>query len=187
MISSRNILRFPRTLTYGPATRRLGYAALTPPRMHHRVIITASRCAAHGTAAPVRCARPARTQLPPLFEDAVRTRVTGKFSKDAEVFARTPETSWAALGAPRRDSCGSSGTKAGVLYMPLQALVVYSLVAIFTNAILAVLNVLGLLTPVLLRDLASALDASLTNAAGVLIEASREQARRRSCGCWRRW
>ena len=70
--------------------------------------------------------------------------------------------------------------------MPLQALVVYSLIAVFTNAVLAILNGLGLLTPVLSRGLASAADASLTNAAGVLIEAPREQARRRSCGCWRR-
>ena len=38
--------------------------------------------------------------------------------------------------------------------MPLQALVVSPLVAVLANAVLAVLNGLGLLTRVLLRDVA---------------------------------
>ena len=119
-----------------------------------------------------------RTLLPPLFEDAVRTRVSGEFSKAAEEFARTPETSWAAVGAPRRDSRGSTGTTAGVLHMPPQALVAYTPVAVLANALLAALNGLRLLAPVaLLGDLAGALDASLAKAAGTLLEAPREEAR----------
>ena len=118
-----------------------------------------------------------RTLLPPLFEDAVRTRVSGEFSKAVEEFARTPETGWAAVGAPRRDSRGGTGTTAGVLHMPPQALVVYTPVAVLANALLAALNGLRLLAPVaLLGDLASTLDASLAKAAGTLLEAPREEA-----------
>ena len=55
--------------------------------------------------------------LPPLFEDAVRTRVFGKFSKASEVFARASETGWTALlEVPPRGSHGTSGTKVGVQY-----------------------------------------------------------------------
>jgi len=119
-----------------------------------------------------------RTLLPPLFEDAVRTRVCGEFSKAAEEFSRTPATGWAAVGAPRRDSRGGSGTTVGVLHMPPQALVVYAPVAVLANALLAALNGLRLLAPVaLLGDLASALDASLAKAAGTLLEAPPEEAR----------
>jgi len=119
-----------------------------------------------------------RTLLPPLFEDAVRTRVSGEFSKAAEEFARTPETGWAAVGAPRRDSRGGTGTTAGVLHMPPQALVAYTPVAVLANALLAALNGLRLLAPVaVLVDLASALDASLAKAAGTLLGAPREEAR----------
>lgn len=118
-----------------------------------------------------------RTLLPPLLEDAVRTRVSGEFSKAVEEFARTPETGWAAVGAPRRDSRGGTGTTAGVLHMPPQALVVYTPVAVLANALLAALNGLRLLAPVaLLGDLASTLDASLAKAAGTLLEAPREEA-----------
>jgi len=119
-----------------------------------------------------------RALLPPLFEDAVRARVSGELSRAAEEFARTPETGWAAVGAPRRDSRGGAGKTAGVLHMPPQALVVYPPVAVLTNMLLAALNGLRLLAPVaLLGDLASALDAALAEAAGALLEAPREEAR----------
>lgn len=119
-----------------------------------------------------------RPLLPPLFEDAVRARVSGDFSRAAEEFARTPGTGWAAVGAPRRDSRGGAGKTAGVLHMPPQALVVYPPVAVLANALLAALNGLRLLAPVaLLGDLASALDAALAKAAGTLLEAPREEAR----------
>ena len=98
-----------------------------------------------------------RTLLPPLFEDAVRARASGEFSRVVEEFTRTPETGWAAVGAPR----GGAGTTAGVLHMPPQAL-------------LAALNILRLLAPAaLLRELANALDASLIKAFGTLLEAPR--------------
>ncbi|KAI0290617.1 Dor1-like family-domain-containing protein [Russula brevipes] len=120
-----------------------------------------------------------RTLLPPLFEDAVRARVCGEFARAAEVFARTPRTGWAAVGAPRRDSRGSAATTAaGVLHMPPQALVVYPPVAVLANALLAALNGLRLLAPAsLLCDLANALDGSLAKAFGTLLEAPREEAR----------
>ena len=120
-----------------------------------------------------------RTLLPPLFEDAVRARVSGEFSKAADEFARTPEAAGRmAVGAPRRDSRGGVGTTAGVLHMPPQALVVYPPVAVLANALLAALNGLRLLAPVaLLGDLANALDASLARAAGALLGAPREEAR----------
>jgi hypothetical protein len=115
-----------------------------------------------------------RTLLPPLFEDAVRARVSGEFSRAVEEFTRTPETGWAAVGAPR----GGSGTTAGVLHMPPQALVVYPPIAILANALLAALNGLRLLAPAaLLGDLAKALDASLSKAFGTLLEAPRDEAR----------
>jgi hypothetical protein len=128
-----------------------------------------------------------RTLLPPLFEDAVRTRVSGEFAKAAEAFSRTRSTTtgtvgqWAAaVGAPRRDSRADTGVTAGVLlHMPPQALVVYPPVATLANALLAALNGLRLLAPVaLLRDLARALDAALVVAAGtLLLEAPKEEAR----------
>ena len=115
-----------------------------------------------------------RTLLPPLFEDAVRARVSGEFSRAAEEFARTPETGWAAVGAPR----GGAGTTAGVLHMPPQALVVYPSIAVLANALLAALNRLRLLAPAaLLGELANALDASLVKAFGTLLEAPRSEAR----------
>jgi len=119
-----------------------------------------------------------RTLLPPLFEDAVRARVSGEFSKAADEFARSPGAGWTAVGAPRRDSRGGVGTTTGVLHVPPQALVVYPPVAVLANALLAALNGLRLLAPVaLLGDLANALDASLARAAGALLEAPREEAR----------
>ncbi|KAF8492958.1 Dor1-domain-containing protein [Russula emetica] len=119
-----------------------------------------------------------RTLLPPLFEDAVRARVSGEFSRAVEEFARTPETGWAAVGAPRADTRGAAGTTAGVLHMPPQALAVYPPIAILANALLAALNGLRLLAPVaLLGDLANALDASLAKAFGTLLEAPRVEAR----------
>jgi hypothetical protein len=119
-----------------------------------------------------------RTLLPPLSEDAVRTRVTADFSKAEEEFARTSDAGWAAVGAPRRDSRGSTATTAGVLHVPPQALVVYTPVAVLSNGLLAALNGLRLLAPVsLLGDLASGLDGSLAKAAGTLLEAPREEAR----------
>ena len=119
-----------------------------------------------------------RTLLPPLFEDAVRARVSSEFSKAVEVFACTPETGWAAVGAPRADMRGATGTTAGVLHMPPQALVVYPPIAILANALLAALNGLRLLAPAaLLGDLANALDASLAKAFGTLLEAPRVEAR----------
>ncbi|KAF8468059.1 hypothetical protein DFH94DRAFT_285249 [Russula ochroleuca] len=39
-----------------------------------------------------------RTPLPLLFEDAVRARVSGEFSRAVEEFARTPEMGWATVG-----------------------------------------------------------------------------------------
>ena len=65
-----------------------------------------------------------RTMLPLLFEDAVRTRVSAEFSKVVGEFARTSDAGWAAVGAPRRDSRGGTGTTAGVLYMPPKKLVI---------------------------------------------------------------
>jgi hypothetical protein len=119
-----------------------------------------------------------RTLLPPLFEDAVRTRVSGEFSRAVEEFARTPETGWAAVGAPRGDPRGGAGTTTGVLHMPPQALVVYPPVAVLTNGLLAALNGLRLLAPAaLLGDLANVLDASLAKASGTLLEAPRVDAR----------
>ena len=119
-----------------------------------------------------------RALLPPLFEDAVLARVSEDFSRAAEEFARTPETGWVAVGAPRRDSRGGAGKTAGVLHMPPQALVVYPPVAVLANALLAALNGLWLLAPVaLLGDLASALDVALAEAAGALLEGPREEAR----------
>ena len=119
-----------------------------------------------------------RTLLPPLFEDAVRARVSGEFSKAADEFARTSGAGWTAVGAPRRDSRGGVGTTTGGLHVPPQALVVYPPVAVLANALLAALNGLRLLAPVaLLGDLANALDASLARAAGALLEAPREEAR----------
>jgi hypothetical protein len=83
-----------------------------------------------------------RTLLPPLFEDAVRTRVSGEFSGRWRSSRVTPETGWAAVGAPR----GGAGTTARVLYMPQQALVVYPPIAVvLANAVLAALNGLRLL------------------------------------------
>ncbi len=115
-----------------------------------------------------------RTLLPPLFEDAVRARVSGEFSRAVEEFARTPETGWAAVGAP----CGGVGTTGGVLYLPPQALVVYPPIAILANALLAALNGFRLLAPAaLLGDLAKALDTSLAKAFGTLFEAPRVEAR----------
>ena len=119
-----------------------------------------------------------RTLLPPLFEDAVRARVSGEFSKAASEFGKTPRTSWAGVGAPRRDSRGAAGTTAGVLQMPPQALVAYPPVAVFANALLAALKGLRLLAPVaLLNDLVHALDGALANACRTLLEAPREEAR----------
>ncbi|KAN0109625.1 Dor1 domain containing protein [Russula decolorans] len=119
-----------------------------------------------------------RTLLPPLFEDAVRSRVSGEFSRAVEEFARTPETGWAAVGAPRADTRGAAGTTASVLHMPPQALAVYPPIAMLANALLAALNGLRLLAPVaLLGDLANALDASLAKALGTLLEAPRVEAR----------
>jgi hypothetical protein len=103
----------------------------------------------------------------------VRTRVSGKFSKAAEEFACTLETGWATVGAPQRDSRGSSGTKVGVLHILPQALVVEPPVVVLANAFLAALNGLRLLAPVaLLRDLATALEASLAKVVDALVEAS---------------
>jgi conserved oligomeric Golgi complex subunit 8 len=119
-----------------------------------------------------------RTLLPPLFEDAVRARVSSEFSRAVDEFARTPETGWAAVGAPRADTRGAAATTAGVLHMPPQALVVYPPIALLANALLAALNGLRLLAPVaLLGDLANALDASLAKAFGTLLEAPRVEAR----------
>lgn len=53
-----------------------------------------------------------RTPHLPLFEDAVRTRVSAEFSRAVKEFARTPETGWAAVGAPR----GGAGTTARAPY-----------------------------------------------------------------------
>ena len=119
-----------------------------------------------------------RTLLPPLFEDAVRARVSGEFSKAALEFGKTPRTSWAGVGAPRRDSRAAAGTTAGVLKMPPQALVAYPPIALFANALLAALNGLRLLAPVaLLNDLVRALDGSLAQACRTLLDAPREEAR----------
>jgi len=89
-----------------------------------------------------------------------------------EEFARTPETGWAAAGAPRADTRGAAGMTAGMLHMPPQALAVYPPIAI-----LAALNGFRLLAPVaLLGDLANVLDASLAKAFGTLLEAPRLEA-----------
>src|SRR6266436_2189829 len=126
-----------------------------------------------------------RTLLPPLFEDAVRTRISGEFSKAVEEFARTPETGWAADGAPRGDTRGAAGTTGGVLHMPPQALVVYPPIAILANPLLAALNGLRLLAPAaLLGDLADALDASLAKAFGMLLEAPRVEVRGAATASW---
>jgi len=59
-----------------------------------------------------------RTLLPPLFEDAVRARVSSEFARAAEEFGGTPQTGWAAVGAPRKDSRGGAAVTVGVLHMP---------------------------------------------------------------------
>ncbi|KAH9971002.1 Dor1-like family-domain-containing protein [Lactifluus volemus] len=130
-----------------------------------------------------------RTLLPPLFENAVRARVSGEFSRAVDEFARTPETGWGAVGTPRREttrssnssSTASSGltTTTSVLHVPPQALVVYPPIAVLANALLAALNGLRLLAPAaLLHDLAHALDASLARACRTLLEVPNpEQAR----------
>ena len=74
-----------------------------------------------------------RMLLPPLFEDAMRTRVSAEFSKVVDEFARTPETAWAAVGAPR----GGTETTAGVLHIPPQGLVVNPPIGMLANALLA--------------------------------------------------
>ncbi|KAI9448449.1 Dor1-domain-containing protein [Lactarius indigo] len=113
-----------------------------------------------------------RTLLPPLFDDSVRVRVSGEFSKAAVEFKKTPGTSWAEVGAPRRDSRATAGTTAGVLQMPPQALVAYLPVAVFANALLATLNDLRLLALVaLLKDLVRALGGALAQACRTLVEA----------------
>jgi conserved oligomeric Golgi complex subunit 8 len=114
-----------------------------------------------------------RTLLPPLFEDAVRARVSGEFSRAAEEFARTPETRWAAVGAPRMDSRTVVGTATtGVLHVPPQVLAVHPPVAVLANALLGALNGLRLLAPAaLLHDLAHALDVALARACRALLEA----------------
>ncbi|KAI9509139.1 Dor1-domain-containing protein [Russula earlei] len=120
-----------------------------------------------------------RSLLPPLFEDAVRARVSGEFSRAAEEFGRTPETGWAAVGAPRKDSRGGAGMTSGVLHIhiPPQALAVYPPVAVFANALLVALNGLRLLAPAaLLGDLANSLDASLAKAIDRLLDAPRVEA-----------
>ena len=71
--------------------------------------------------------------LLPLFEDAVRTRVSAEFSKAVDEFARTPESAWAAVGAPR----GGTETTAGVLHIPPQDLVVNPPIAMLAKALLA--------------------------------------------------
>jgi len=119
-----------------------------------------------------------RTLLPPLFKDAVRARVSGEFARAAEEFGRTPQTGWAAVGAPRKDSRGGTAATAGVLHMPPQGLAVYPPVAVFANALLAALKGLRLLAPVaLLGDLTNALDASLAKGCDTLLAAPREEAR----------
>ena len=82
--------------------------------MHHTVIITTSQCAPHGVAPPVRRARTdhhAHKPLPPLFNLEMQCARAHPVSSPiaAGVFARTPETGWTAVGAPQRDSGGSSG------------------------------------------------------------------------------
>ena len=100
--------------------------------------------------------------------------MSDEFSRVVEEFARTPETGWAAVRAPR----GGAGTTAGVLHMPPQALVVYPPIVVLANALLATLNRLRLLAPAaLLGELANALDASLVKAFGMLLEAPRAEAR----------
>jgi len=119
-----------------------------------------------------------RTLLPPLFEDAVRARVSSEFARAAEEFGGTPQTGWAAVGAPRKDSRGGAAVTVGVLHMPPQGLAVYPPVAEFVNALLAALNGLRLLAPVaLLGDLTNALDASLAKGCDTLLAAPREEAR----------
>lgn len=90
---------------------------------------------------------------------------------------RTPETGWAAVGAPR----GGAGTTAGVLHMPPQALVFVSYIAVLANALLTAFHGLRLLAPAsLLGELANALiDASLVKSFGALLdsEAPRAEAR----------
>jgi conserved oligomeric Golgi complex subunit 8 len=81
-----------------------------------------------------------RTLLLPLFEDAVCARVSSEFSRAVEEFAHTPETGWAADGAPRGDTRGAAGTTAGMLHIPPQALVVYPPISILTNVLLTALN-----------------------------------------------
>ncbi len=94
-------------------------------------------------------------------------RISGEFSRAVEVFARTPDTGWAAVGAPHADPRGGAGTTGGVFHIPPQVLVVYPPIAILANALLTALNGLRLLAPAaLLGDLAKALDASLAKAFG---------------------
>jgi hypothetical protein len=63
-----------------------------------------------------------RTLLSPLFEDAVCARISSEFSRAVEVFARTPDTGWAAVGVSHADPRGGAGTTGGVFHMPPQVL-----------------------------------------------------------------
>ena len=79
----------------------------------------------------------------PLFEVAARTHLSAEFSRAVKEFARTPETGWTAVGAPR----GGAGTTARVLHITPQALVVYPSIAVLANALGATLNEPRLLAP----------------------------------------
>jgi hypothetical protein len=81
---------------------------------------------------------------------------------------------WSTAGGPTW-GCGDDSWCA---HMPPQAPVVYPLIAVLVNALLAASNGLWLLAPAaLLGDLANALDASLAKAFGTLLEAPRVEAR----------
>ncbi|KAH9956990.1 hypothetical protein BC827DRAFT_725303 [Russula dissimulans] len=190
----------PRTTTHRSATRRPTHAARAPPRMTTQLLsrlLDALRAAlprlpdtpaltalltqlTYCATSFARLGFDFRTLLPPLFEDAVRTRtrVSGEFVRAAEEFGCTPPTGWAAAGAPRKDSRGGAAATAGVLHMPPQGLAVYPPLAVFANALLAALNGLRLLAPVaLLGDFTNALDASLAKGCDTLLAAPREEAR----------
>jgi hypothetical protein len=92
-----------------------------------------------------------RTLLPPFLKMRCVRVYQASFPKRRRSSRKTPRTSWAGVGAPRRDSrgfCRDDGCWCA--QMPPQALVAYPPVAVFANALLAALNGLRLLAPVAL-------------------------------------
>ena len=136
------MVRFFSNTTYESAARRPADAALAPPRMHHTVITTTSRCAPHGTAAPVRRARTdssgssAHMLLPPPFEDAVHARIWEVLQGSGSARTHTGDELSRAWGTTE-GFVWEFGNEGGCASQAPQALVVNPPVAVLANAFLA--------------------------------------------------